>query len=82
MEEIEIVQVPEWPQAEIPQSGALEFVESMSLGWNLGNTFDAVDCNVSDELQYESAWSKAMTTKEMIHAVADAGFRTIRIPVS
>lgn len=82
MEEIEIVQVPEWPQAEIPQSGALEFVESMSLGWNLGNTFDAVDCSVSDELQYESAWSKAMTTKEMIHAVADAGFCTIRIPVS
>lgn len=82
MEEIEIVQVPEWPQAEIPQSDALEFVESMSLGWNLGNTFDAVDCNVSDELQYESAWSKAVTTKEMIHAVADAGFRTIRIPVS
>ncbi len=82
MEEIEIIQVPEWPQAEIPQNDALKFVESMRLGWCLGNTFDAVDCNLSDELQYESAWSKAVTTKEMIHAVADAGFRTIRIPVS
>lgn len=82
MEKTEIVEMPEWPGVEIPENDALAFVESMGLGWNLGNTFDAVNCNVSDELQYESAWSGAVTTKEMIQEIRAAGFRTIRIPVS
>ena len=67
------------PEAE----SALEFVENMKLGWNLGNTFDAyTDVNKEDELSYETEWSKVLTTREMIDAVSDAGFRTIRIPVS
>lgn len=78
----DIVPMPEWPAAEIPENDALDFVRSMQLGWCLGNTFDAVNCNVSDELQYESAWCGAVTTKEMIQEIAAAGFRTIRIPVS
>ena len=62
---------------------ALAFVKDMKIGWNLGNTFDAIDCNwLSDELQYESGWCGAVTTKEMIDALKEAGFRTIRIPVS
>ncbi len=62
---------------------ALEFVEDMKLGWNLGNTFDAyTDVNKEDELSYETEWSKVLTTREMIDAISDAGFRTIRIPVS
>lgn len=77
-----IIPVPEWTAKEIPGNEALAFVEKLQLGWNLGNTFDASNCNVSDELEYESAWVGALTTKEMIHTIADAGFRTIRIPVS
>lgn len=62
---------------------ALAFVKDMKIGWNLGNTFDAIDCNwLSDELQYESGWCGAVTTKEMIDALKEAGFQTIRIPVS
>ncbi len=62
---------------------ALAFVRDMKLGWNLGNTFDAyTDTNKADELSYETEWSKAVTTKEMIDAVKAAGFETIRIPVS
>lgn len=65
------------------ESEALAFVKDMKIGWNLGNTFDAIDCNwLSDEMQYESAWCGAVTTKEMIDALKEAGFRTIRIPVS
>lgn len=77
-----IIPVPEWTAKEIPKNEALAFVEKLQLGWNLGNTFDAANCNVSDELEYESAWVGALTAKEMIHTIANAGFRTIRIPVS
>ena len=62
---------------------ALEFVENMKLGWNLGNTFDAyTDDNMADEMSYESYWCGIVTTKEMIDAVKSAGFETIRIPVA
>lgn len=57
----------------------------MGMGWNLGNTFDSIDCNnLDNEMDYETAWvpNKERTTKEMILAVKDAGFNTIRIPVS
>ena len=62
-----------------------DFVKDMGMGWNLGNTFDAIECNwVSDELDYEGAWlpGSTKTTKEMIQLVKEQGFRTIRIPVS
>lgn len=76
--------VIEMEQKELPDSEALEFVRDMKAGWNLGNTFDAVNCGFSaeDELKYESAWCGAVTTKEMIDALKEAGFNTIRIPVS
>lgn len=62
---------------------AIEFVENMKIGWNLGNTFDAYsDGNIADEMSLESYWCKAITTKEMVDAVKAAGFETMRIPVS
>ncbi len=69
---------------QIPDTEGLRFVENLRLGWNLGNTFDASDCDsyVQNELDYEHAWCGADTTMKMIAAVKGAGFRTIRIPVS
>lgn len=61
------------------------FLKEMGAGWNLGNTFDSIECNwVSNELDYEGAWipNGPKTTKEMILLAKDAGFSTIRIPVS
>lgn len=81
-EENSMIKITEWEAMEFPESEALRFVEDMQLGWNLGNTFDAVNCGVSNELDYESAWNGVTTTKEMIHTIAEAGFQTIRIPVS
>lgn len=81
-EESGIVEVPEWEAVDIPDNDALKFVEELQLGWNLGNTFDASNCGVKDELEYESSWVGVTTTKEMIQTIADAGFKTIRIPVS
>lgn len=78
----DIIEVPVWEPAALPDSEALDFVQEMAVGWNLGNTFDASNCSVSDEMKYETAWSGVETTQEMIHTVAAAGYRTIRIPVS
>jgi len=70
-------------------SGAADFVSNIKLGWNLGNTLDAVPWDgfyrytpnptVED---YESLWVKHFTTQENIDALKNAGFNAIRIPVS
>lgn len=51
-----------------------ELMQEMKIGWNLGNTLDAPDG--------ETSWGMPMTTREIIQAVKDMGFNTIRIPVS
>ncbi len=55
------------------------FMEAMGAGWNLGNSLDA---NSKDGLAAETSWSNPATTREMVEAVHDAGFETIRIPIS
>lgn len=67
----------------IPDTESYRFLQDMKIGWNLGNTFDAVDCNwLKDDIDYESGWCGVKTTPELIAAVKEAGFNTIRIPVS
>lgn len=62
---------------------SVDFVAAMGNGWNLGNEFDAADCDwLSDPMEYEGAWCKAKASNELIDAVHSAGFDTIRIPVS
>lgn len=53
---------------------SMELVREMGIGWNLGNTLDATGG--------ETRWGNPLTTPEMIAAIADAGFRSIRIPVT
>lgn len=67
----------------IPENDALSFTRDMEIGWSLGNAFDAKDCDwLSDELDYETGWCGAKTSKELISKLKEAGFKTIRIPVS
>ena len=54
---------------------AAGFAAKIKIGWNLGNTLDAHPGG-------ETSWGNPTTTKEMIAAIKDAGFNTIRIPVS
>lgn len=56
----------------------IEFLQGMGAGWILGNTFDGTGSG----LAAETSWQKDKTTKELIEAVHDAGFETIRIPVT
>lgn len=66
----------------IPDTEALRFVENLRVGVNLGNTFDAYDENLADEMDYETVWVGVKTTPELIAKIKEAGFNTIRIPVS
>ncbi len=67
----------------IPDLEALKFTSNMTLGFNLGNTFDAFsDTTTISELDFESMWVGVKTTKAMIDTIKAAGFKTIRVPVS
>lgn len=57
---------------------AMELYKKMTVGWNLGNSLDAVGNGLSSE----TAWGNPKITKELINAVKAAGFDTIRIPVT
>jgi endoglucanase len=52
---------------------ALAQLPNPTYGWNLGNTLEAIPT--------EGSWGPA-ATQNMINAVADAGFNTIRLPVA
>ena len=82
--EITVPVIEEMKQFDIPDNEAMRFVRDMKTGWNLGNTFDAHHNGwyKGDELGIETIWCGAMTTRELISALKEAGFNTIRIPVS
>lgn len=56
-----------------------DVVGQMKLGWNLGNTLDAIG---SGGLEAEMSWGNPVTTKAMIDRVKAAGFNVMRVPVS
>ena len=56
-----------------------EIVADMKTGWNLGNTLDATGGTGRSS---EISWGNPRTKKEMIDAVHDRGFDTVRIPVT
>ena len=58
---------------DVTDISSVEYAKALVIGWNLGNTLDA---------DTETYWGAPKTTKAMIDAVAAAGFKTIRIPVS
>ena len=63
----------------VPAENSVEMAKAMKIGWNLGNTFDATG---RKNVSCENAWGQPTTTKAMIHGIKQAGFVSIRIPVS
>ncbi len=57
---------------------AEEMVLEMGTGWNLGNTMDGH----TGFTPLETLWQPYVTTKGLMTAVHDAGFNTVRIPVT
>ena len=67
------------PSKDIPNTEGIDFVKDMRLGWNLGNTLDAIDDTgwVGSEMGIETCWNGGYkTSKEMIDTVKAAGFRS------
>ncbi|MDT0347430.1 cellulase family glycosylhydrolase [Streptomyces litchfieldiae] len=56
------------------QSAAQEIVAAMQPGWNVGNTLDAIPD--------ETSWGNPRITPELLAAVHDQGFNSIRLPVT
>lgn len=61
---------------------AAEIVSQMGIGWNLGNTFDATDGDPADVYSQEQSWGNPIVDEALIKRVKEAGFTTIRIPVT
>lgn len=55
--------------------GSFDLVDEMGVGWNLGNSFDT-------RSRDKTFWGNPLPTKEMIDAVSQIGFRTLRIPIT
>lgn len=66
--------------AETDRSAVFELFSHMTVGWNLGNTFDSH--GAGNSLGAETYWGNPVTTKEMIDMVAAQGINTLRIPVT
>ena len=63
----------------------------MGVGWNLGNTLESNSGDVNHmwiegtpraTSNYETAWGQPVATRELIHMFKEAGFNTIRVPVT
>lgn len=73
------------PVAEVEGTGlpfrnltADEIVAEMGTGWNLGNTMDGH----TGFTPSETSWQSVITTKGLIETVHNAGFNTVRIPIT
>ena len=71
-----------YADGELTGKTAEEIVAMMNKGWNMGNTLDARDGNSSDIYSQETSWGNPRINREMIHGVKEAGFDTIRIPIT
>jgi endoglucanase len=60
---------------------ASETAARMGIGWNLGNSFDAIGDETAG-INSETYWGNPLVTKELIRVVKAAGFSTIRVPVT
>ena len=66
-------------------NNAWEVVQDMTVGWNLGNDLDCYDdlaFGSSPGLEAETLWGNPAATEKLLKTVKDAGFNTVRLPVT
>ena len=62
---------------------AAEAVANMGVGWNLGNTLDShTNYDGTDIRRMEMAWSQYLTHEKVMRMMKEAGFKSIRVPVT
>lgn len=67
---------------------SLAYAKAMGIGWNLGNSFDAVGDNGGNTVTIDYAendrgtrsWRNPAPTRDFIHAIAAKGYSTLRLP--
>ncbi len=84
----EVTEAPQVTEAPTVEDSitSLEMAHRMGNGINLGNTMEAygrasVGVGAATSV-YETFWGQPITTPEMIQAMKDAGFDTLRVPVA
>jgi len=65
---------PQAPDASGMSSTAPQLAANIRLGWNIGNTLEAIGG--------ETAWGNPKVTQALINTVKQAGFNAVRIPCS
>ncbi len=68
----------------IPDNESFEFVKNMKIGMSLGNTFDAYNDggSLKNHMDSETCWQGVPTTEKIIQDIHDAGFETLRLPIT
>lgn len=61
---------------------ATEYAKGIRVGWNIGNTLDAVNLVNGFYVPGETNWGNPMITQTLIDSVKAAGFNAIRLPVA
>ena len=61
---------------------AFEITENMTIGWNLGNTLDAIGDEKHTGVNTETAWGCPKATQELFDAIKAKGFNTVRVPTT
>ena len=63
---------------------AMEIVNDMGLGWNLGNSFDCFDTskNLENPDEQITLYGNIIPKKELFSKIKKSGFKTIRFPVT
>ena len=78
-------QIPEMDEHTLTGLNAFELTSRMIVGWNLGNTLDSTDANITfdtDPVKSATAWGNTEPTEELFAAVKASGFNTVRIPTT
>ena len=81
------VETPVNPEKEPPVfESSYDAIRSMGVGWNLGNTLDAVwwtgGTDGRDWEEWETGWGQPVTRPELMVMMKNAGFGAIRVPVT
>ncbi len=75
-----------WSVAAWNQGKNMRFVKKLGNGYNLGNSLDSTNMWEYDpdagELEYETFWNNPYIEKSQFRMIREAGFHTVRIPVT
>ena len=66
------------------KKNALEIVDDMGIGWNLGNTYECYMLNktLKEPDEQFTLWGNIIPTKESVVSIKKYGFKTIRVPIT